>query len=584
MKSFTQLLPLLASLTVASPVDLSKSGLHKLFVRQDVQTAINASLPNVTIFATGGTIASQGSTNTQTTGYSIGLGVQQLVDAVPELLNISNIAGYQVSNVDSGSVNETISLKLAQMINEELAKPEIAGVVITHGTDTLEETAFFLESTVNSTKPVICVGAMRPATALSADGPLNLYQAVVLAGSPAGRDRGTMIVLNDRIGSAFYTTKNNANTLDTFSSTEAGQLGVFVNQVPYFFYAASEPVGRVVFDVSNVTDLAQVPILYAHQDMDTALFNASVASGAQGIVYAGVGAGGMSRKANLAAEELYNATHIPIVASHRSADGLVPPAGEGDFIISSGFYNPQKSRILLQLGLTLGWSNEEIAAAFAKTSAGAPAPSSRVYTENVPQTSISRAAFTHAASLLAPSILSHSMRVYLYAKALAEHSASVYATEAVKRDLLFTACLFHDIGTTDKYDGAQRFEIEGGDAAVGFLAQFDVGEVEKHDVWTAIACHTSPQIAERIGELSRLVRLAVITDFGRKSAVWDDLVSLREGLESEFGRAGIEKVLGDVVVEQAKRRPEKAPMVSWPGVMYRAHVAEPEWSGVNKMF
>ncbi|KAG9194590.1 L-asparaginase [Alternaria panax] len=363
MKLSQRLLPLFTTLTLASPIDLSRSNLHRLFVRQDIQTPVNASLPNVTIFSTGGTIASQGSSNTQTIGYSIGLGVQQLVDAVPELLNISNIAGYQISNVVSGSINETISLSLAHMINAELAKEEVSGVVVTHGTDTLEETAFFLESTVNSTKPVVVVGAMRPATALSADGPLNLFQAVTLAGSPAGRGRGTMVVLNDRIGSAFYTTKNNANTLDTFFSTEAGQLGVFVNQVPYFFFAPSEPVGRVVFDVTNVTDLASVPILYAHQDMDPSLFNASYASGAQGIVYAGVGAGGVSNKAALAAEELYNSTGIPMVASHRSSDGLVPEGG--DFTIAGGFYNPQKARILLQLGLTIGWGEKEIREAFA---------------------------------------------------------------------------------------------------------------------------------------------------------------------------------------------------------------------------
>lgn len=367
MNAFVQLVPLLTSLAIASPVDLTRSQLHRLFVRQDIQTPINASLPNVTIFATGGTIASQGSTNTQTTGYSIGLGVQQLVDAVPELLNISNIAGYQASNVPSGDINETISLYLAHMINEELAKDDISGVVVTHGTDTLEETAFFLESTVNSTKPVIVVGAMRPATALSADGPLNLYQAVKLAGSPAGRNRGTMIVLNDRIGSAFYTTKMNANSLDTFYSTEAGQLGVFINQVPYFFFHPSEPVGRVVFNVSNVTDLVPVPILYAHQDMLPALFPACYDAGAKGIVYAGVGAGGMSSAANTNAEALYNATGIPIVASHRSPDGMVPPPnGDPDFTISSGFYNPQKSRILLQLALTLGWGEEQIRELFAK--------------------------------------------------------------------------------------------------------------------------------------------------------------------------------------------------------------------------
>lgn len=218
------------------------------------------------------------------------------------------------------------------------------------------------------------------------------------------------------------------------------------------------------------------------------------------------------------------------------------------------------------------------------TSTSVLAPSSRVFTDNIPQTLISRAAFNHASTLLAPAILSHSMRVYLYAKALAEHTESVYGTDPAKLDLLFTACLFHDIGTTDQYDGSQRFEIEGGDAAVNHLDQFGISAADKHDVWTAIACHTSPQIAERIGALSRLVRLAVITDFGRKSSAWDMLLPLREGIEKDLGRAEIEKVLGDAVVEQAKRRPEKAPMVTWPGVMYRAHLAEPEWSGVNKMF
>ncbi|RMZ72577.1 l-asparaginase [Pyrenophora seminiperda CCB06] len=350
MKVSAQLFPLFTSLALASPIAIGTPSLHRLFVGQDIQTPINASLPNVTIFATGGTIASKGSTNTQTTGYSIGLGVQELVDAVPDLLNISNIAGYQISNVPSGDVNETITLSLAHMINEELAKDEISGVVVTHGTDTLEETAFFLESTVNSSKPVIVVGAMRPATALSADGPLNLYQAVTLAGSPAGRNRGTMIVLNDRIGSAFYTTKNNANTLDTFFSTEAGQLGVFINQVPFFFFAPSEPVGRTVFDVSNITDLASVSILYAHQDMEPELFQAAYDAGARGIVLAGVGAGGVSSKAGLAAEALHNKTGVPIVASHRSADGMVPD--EGRYTIASGFYNPQKARVLLQLGLS----------------------------------------------------------------------------------------------------------------------------------------------------------------------------------------------------------------------------------------
>ncbi|KAF2645429.1 L-asparaginase [Massarina eburnea CBS 473.64] len=331
------MLPAFMAVASTSPIQPRTPQLHQLFARQEVQSAINASLPNVTIFATGGTIASQGTTNTQTVGYAIGLGVQQLVDAVPDILNISNIAGYQISNVDSGSINETISLALAHQINAELAKDDVAGVVITHGTDTLEETAFLLELTINSTKPVICVGAMRPATALSADGPLNLLQAVTLATSENAKGRGTMITLNDRIGSAFYTTKNNANSLDTFYSTEAGQLGFFINQVPYFYYAPSAPIGLMHFDLTNVTDLAQVDILYAHQDMDPALFNASYTAGAQGIVYGGSGAGGMPAKAKQAAEALFNATGLPIVASHRSADGVLQPA-EGEDYVAIGAY------------------------------------------------------------------------------------------------------------------------------------------------------------------------------------------------------------------------------------------------------
>jgi HD superfamily phosphohydrolase YqeK len=199
-------------------------------------------------------------------------------------------------------------------------------------------------------------------------------------------------------------------------------------------------------------------------------------------------------------------------------------------------------------------------------------------------TKISEAAYAHATELLHPAILNHSIRVYLYADALAKHAFSKYSTDVHCRDLLFTACLFHDIGTTQKYDGPQRFEVEGADAAVKFLTSCGVNRAEAHDVWTAIACHTSPGIAEKISELSRLVRIAVVTDFGRKGADWEVLESMTDELEARYGRAGIEKVLGDAVVEQAKRKPEKAPKVSWPHAMYAAWLAEPEWGGVNKAF
>lgn len=154
-------------------------------------------LPNVTIFGTGGTIASKGTTNTQTTNYKVGITIEAIVEAVPELCNISNVSGLQVSNVDSGSINSTILLDLARYINDTMAEPTSHGSVVTHGTDTLEETAFFLDLTVKTSKPIVMTGAMRSSTAISADGPLNLFQAVKLAGSDAARDRGVLVVLNE---------------------------------------------------------------------------------------------------------------------------------------------------------------------------------------------------------------------------------------------------------------------------------------------------------------------------------------------------------------------------------------------------
>lgn len=202
----------------------------------------------------------------------------------------------------------------------------------------------------------------------------------------------------------------------------------------------------------------------------------------------------------------------------------------------------------------------------------------------VPNTEVAKAAFELAISLLHPAILKHSIRVYLYAKALAKQSHSVYITETSKHDLLFIACILHDIGTSSIYNGSQRFEVEGGDAAAELLGQYEISEEDRRQVWMAIALHTSPHIAERISELSRLVREAVLTDFGRKAQGYENFEELKQRLEGRFGRGNIEKVLGDAVVGQAKNKPEKAPMASWPGVLYRAHLAEPEWEGVNKGF
>ena len=175
--------------------------------------------------------------STDTTNYSSGdIGVQQLIDAVPELANVAELQGTQISNTGSSNIDQEILLRLSKDINDTFNNSETQGVVITHGTDTLEETGFFLDLTVDSDKPIVMVGAMRPASAISADGPFNLLEAVKLAANEEAVGRGTMMVLNDRIASAFYTTKTNAIMMDTFKAVEQGYLGSFRQQRAFFLY------------------------------------------------------------------------------------------------------------------------------------------------------------------------------------------------------------------------------------------------------------------------------------------------------------------------------------------------------------
>lgn len=208
-----------------------------------------------------------------------------LIDAVPEILNVSNVAGIQISNVGSEDVTSTILLTLAKQINQYVcADPTMMGAVVTHGTDTLEETAFFLDATLACSKPIVIVGAMRPATAISADGPFNLLEAVTVAASPLSVDRGALVVLNDRIVSAYYVTKTNANTMDTFKAPEMGNLGSLISNTPYYYYPAVKATGKRTYAISNVTAIPRVDILFSYEDMSNDTLYNAVASGAKGIV------------------------------------------------------------------------------------------------------------------------------------------------------------------------------------------------------------------------------------------------------------------------------------------------------------
>ncbi|MFE4197575.1 type II asparaginase [Paenarthrobacter sp. NPDC056912] len=320
-------------------------------------------LPNVKILATGGTIAGTSDSNTDTTDYTSGqLGVDALIAAVPEIKTKADVTGEQIVNFNSPDINSEVLLTLGKRINDLLASQEVDGVVVTHGTDTLEETAYFLNLVVKSEKPVVVVGAMRPSTALSADGPMNLYNAVRLAADPGAKAKGVMVVMNDRIGAARYTTKTNTSATDSFASTEQGYLGEFAGEdIRFNATILKDHTTKTPFDISKLDALPQVDILYSYQNEGRSLFEAAVDAGAKGIVVAGTGNGSMSQIAEEAARKTA-ADGTLIVRSTRVGSGIVThkPSDDTDNFVSADSLNPQKARILLSLSLTATTNREQI--------------------------------------------------------------------------------------------------------------------------------------------------------------------------------------------------------------------------------
>ncbi|MCA7011358.1 asparaginase [Dickeya dadantii] len=309
-------------------------------------------LPNIVILATGGTIAGSAATGTQTTGYKAGaLGVDTLINAVPEVKKLANVKGDQFANMASENMTGDVVLKLSQRVNALLARDDVDGVVITHGTDTLEESAYFLHLTVKSDKPVVFVAAMRPATAISADGPMNLLEAVRVASDKQSRGRGVLVVLNDRIGSARYITKSNASTLDSFRANEEGYLGVVIgNHIYYQNRLDKLHTNRSVFDVRGLTSLPKVDILYGYQDDPEYLYDAAISHGVKGIVYAGMGAGSVSVR-GIAGMRKAQDKGVVVMRSSRTGNGIVPPDEALPGLVADSL-NPAHARILLMLALT----------------------------------------------------------------------------------------------------------------------------------------------------------------------------------------------------------------------------------------
>ncbi len=314
-----------------------------------------AAKPAVAILATGGTIAGSAESQTQA-GYTSGqVGVEVLLAAVPQLETVARVSGEQVANVGSQDMDDAIWLRLAGRVNELAGSPEVNGIVITHGTDTIEETSYFLNLVSATKKPVVLTAAMRPSTALSADGPLNIFNAVAVAADPAAAGRGVLVVVNDDIHGARAITKTHTTDVQTFHSPERGLMGTTLYGVNTFF----RPPYRMhtadsEFSLAGVTTLPRVDVLYMNAGFSADLIDSAVASGAKGLVIAGVGNGNMTGPAQAAVARavqkgvvVVRSSRVPSGATGRNVEVNDDELGT----IAAGELNPAKARILLKLAL-----------------------------------------------------------------------------------------------------------------------------------------------------------------------------------------------------------------------------------------
>lgn len=278
----------------------------------------------IAILGTGGTIAGFIDSTIATTGYTAGaIDIDVLIKAVPQIRDLADISWEQIANIDSSNMCDEIWLRLAKKIAKLFAEG-IDGVVITHGTDTMEETAYFLNLTIKSDKPVVLVGAMRPSTAISADGPKNLYNAVALVANKEAKNKGVMVAINDKILSARGVVKTHSLNVDAFSSPDFGDLGYIVDGKVFFYNNVTKAhTKNAPFDVSKLTSLPKVDILYSYSnDGSGVAAKALFEHGTKGIVVAGSGAGSIHKNQKDVLKELLK-KGLKVVVSSRVVAGCV---------------------------------------------------------------------------------------------------------------------------------------------------------------------------------------------------------------------------------------------------------------------
>jgi glutamin-(asparagin-)ase len=315
-----------------------------------------AAKPRVVILATGGTIAGAGATAANSATYQAAkVPVDKLIAGVPELTDVAQVRGEQVFQIASESFTNEKLVQLAKRVSALTKDADVDGVVVTHGTDTLEETAFFLNLVVHSEKPVVVVGSMRPGTAMSADGMLNLYNAVVVAGSAQSRGKGVLVAMNDEIHAGRDVAKRVNIKTNAFGS-QWGPLGMVVEGQTYWFRnpAKRHTMGSE-FDIDSIDKLPEVQIVYGSGNMALEMYDAVARSGAKAIVHAGTGNGSV---ANYAVDKLrgLRSQGLQVVRSSRVGDGFVlrnseQPDDKYDWVVAHDL-NPQKAKILAAVALT----------------------------------------------------------------------------------------------------------------------------------------------------------------------------------------------------------------------------------------
>lgn len=319
-----------------------------------VVTHTTESLPLVKILSTGGTISAK--FDEKQGGFKSALSGQEIVEAVPGLQAIARIEVEEIFRIGSSDITPEHWVKLAKRVNELLLDPRIAGIVITHGTDTLEETSFFLDLTVTSKKPVVCTAAMRAAAEKDADGPRNVLNAVRVAVSPESSDKGVLVVLNGQIHAARNVTKTNTVTVETFKTPEFGQLGVVDYDGQVRFYRA--PLRRQTIPLGDDTKLPQVEIILCYAGADGRVIRGLLTQGApDGLVIAGTGNGHISMPMEKTLKEIID-KGIPVVMSSRTGSGRIASYYASNKrqdkmgIVQADNLNPAKARVLLILALT----------------------------------------------------------------------------------------------------------------------------------------------------------------------------------------------------------------------------------------